>query len=334
MALFDLFNGPNTNTPVQPDQPDFNPGILQSIFMASRPGQRYYQVKNDLKKQSALEALVNQLGDGKFADPKSNMSALMRYASVSGEGIPSGLKEYIATRNLPDQDMQRYLGIKRQLQLSDLGGSVNVLNALNPQQPITSFEKTGTPAAQGTITDVQKKEQGQNNISEIADDLLSSYQDLDAIGGIVNTKKSALENIKARAGSSAIGQFVGGAVGKQEQTVRDDIQAKIPLLMSAIKSATGKSASEVNSIPEMQLLKKSVSDPTQSLQTVQKTLSDLVDLYGAGESTPRTVKKKDAGQTVDQVLKSAQPRSEPPALSGGLDRNAALEELRRRGLSK
>src|SRR5690348_5830004 len=110
-----------------------DPGLLQSIFMASRPGQRYYQVKAELEKRSALKDLANNMGgvptDGSYGpiQPPDDRSALLRYAAATGDlsplglGVdaPSAVREYQYFSKLPQSEQNKYLSVKRAAQIMD-----------------------------------------------------------------------------------------------------------------------------------------------------------------------------------------------------------------------
>lgn len=292
---------------------------MGKVFAANPQfGQQLYGAQNDQRQTSLLEQVQREKqlkaqalaqyaqSLGSNVDPQN---ALLEYAKVSGdpemylksltgENTPSAVKEYEYVSKLPPQEQLRYLSTKRANQVINLGDTQAIVDPtggikqqydvnLKPEDlPENAKNKArataeGDVEGSGAITDVDKKATAKGDLSTIIDELKVSYSDLDRAGGITSTDRGWLSNIGASLGSSAAGQFGGKIIGSDDQKIREDIKSKIPLLMSAIKSATGKSASEINSIPEMQLLKSSVSDLTQPIQTVVKTLNDLDRLYGS-----------------------------------------------------
>ena len=69
---------------------------------------------------------------------------------------------------------------------------------------------------------------------------------------IPSENRSVAENIPAYLGATALGQEAGKAVGTKAQTLRTNVQSNARFLLTAIKNATGMSAQEMNSIPELQ----------------------------------------------------------------------------------
>jgi hypothetical protein len=108
------------------------------------------------------------------------------------------------------------------------------------------------------------------------------YEKLDKLQAIPSSRYGAGKNLEISTRASSAGQALGSKAATPEQVIRGNIKNSIPRLMSAISSASGMSAKQMDSIPEMQLLKESVSDPKQPIETVLKTLDDLENLYGVG----------------------------------------------------
>jgi len=117
-------------------------------------------------------------------------------------------------------------------------------------------------------------------LSSVLSDLTSLYASLDKGGGSVNTSKDTLSNIGSYTANTAIGQGVGQMFGTQNQSIRNDISAKIPLISAAIKDATGMSSQQMNSNFELQQYLKALSSPTNDIQANLKILSDLEKMFG------------------------------------------------------
>lgn len=132
----------------------------------------------------------------------------------------------------------------------------------------------------------QQAEQGQarQQLNDTVGELRSYYDTLKNQGGIVSQDQGMLGNLAARAGSSSIGQAVGGAVGTKSQEARQKIEQTRPLLLNLIKNATGMSAQQMNSNAEMQLYLRAATDPTLSYEANQQALDNLVKLFGGGTS--------------------------------------------------
>jgi hypothetical protein len=129
----------------------------------------------------------------------------------------------------------------------------------------------------------RRRQRGRESIESVLGDMVASYRRLDELGGIPSERRSGLANVPAYLGSTAPGQEVGKALGTQSQTQRNQIQASVRQLLTAIKNATGMSAQEMNSNVELQQLLAAVSSPTQSIESVRGILSSISRQYGLGQ---------------------------------------------------
>lgn len=127
------------------------------------------------------------------------------------------------------------------------------------------------------------KEEGQAAVNTILGTLSQQYQGLVNKGGITDTSKGTLANLKASASSNVIGQAAGRAVGSEAQQFRDSIAQTRPLLLNAIKNATGMSAQQLNSNVELQTYLKAATDPELSIQANVKAMNNISKLFGLGE---------------------------------------------------
>lgn len=121
---------------------------------------------------------------------------------------------------------------------------------------------------------------GKQDVSKLVSDLGKYYDTLDKNNAIVSQKKSGLENLSARLSSGEAGQFLGGALGTQSQTARDAIAQARPLLLQAIKNATGMSAKQMDSNAELKMYLAAATDPKLSLEANKDALKRLDELYG------------------------------------------------------
>lgn len=157
---------------------------------------------------------------------------------------------------------------------------------LNSSAAIKGAETAATKAGGGDITDIQKKAEGQRQISQVVTELGKAYDDLDKKGGAVNTKNSAYENLAAFTGNSPIGQAYGKVTGTDVQSTRNTIIQKIPALINAIRQATGMSAKNMDSNTELQFYLKMATDPTVDIQSNKRALNNIMNMYGAQQATP------------------------------------------------
>lgn len=131
--------------------------------------------------------------------------------------------------------------------------------------------------------DERKRQRGRESIESVLGDMVTSYRRLDELGGIPSERRSGLANVPAYLAGTAPGQEVGKALATQSQTQRNQIQASVRQLLTAIKNATGMSAQEMNSNVELQQLLAAVSSPTQSIESVRGILSSISRQYGLGQ---------------------------------------------------
>ena len=129
----------------------------------------------------------------------------------------------------------------------------------------------------------QAKNQGALDFDTQITNLRDKYRQLDQMGGIVNPDKSTISNIIAGAESSGLGQIVGGKLGTQAQSIRNEIAQARPLLLQSIKQATGMSSKQMDSNAELQLYLRSATDPNIDIKANLNALDNIQSLYGSGK---------------------------------------------------
>lgn len=161
----------------------------------------------------------------------------------------------------------------------------------------------------------QEKDQGKRQISTIVENLGGYYDDLEQRGAVVKPGQPAVKNIYERAAASGIGQTVAGFVGTKAQETRDKIANSKPLLMAAIKQASGLSSQMLNSNAELQFYLQAATDPARSLAANRAALDHLDKTYGLGSGVKADPKEVEA-------LKKQAPRNQAggkiDAPSGGV----------------
>jgi hypothetical protein len=138
------------------------------------------------------------------------------------------------------------------------------------------------PQAASGLQKEKTKQQAKDQLSTVVQQLNNGYDALEKGGGITSTGQGALSNIAARAGSTGVGQAIGGALGTENQRQRQEISQTRPLLLNLIKEATGMSAQQMNSNAEMQLYLQAATDPTLSVEANRSALANLDRLFGLG----------------------------------------------------
>ena len=123
---------------------------------------------------------------------------------------------------------------------------------------------------------------GKSSVTDIVTTLRDAYGQLHKGGGIVDPKAGAIENIGNRVQSSSVGQFVGGAIGTSNQSLRNQIKQSRPLLLQAIRQATGMTGKQMDSNVELQLYLSAATDPELDITANMEALDNLDRLYGLG----------------------------------------------------
>jgi len=128
---------------------------------------------------------------------------------------------------------------------------------------------------------------GRGTLETLGLSLKDYYGQLNTNGGITSTKNRAGTNLGAGIASSGIGQSVGRMLGTADQSLRNQIIQQRPLLLQAIKQATGMSAKQMDSNAEMKMYLAAATDPTLDLEANLSALDMLSKLYGGGnQNTP------------------------------------------------
>jgi hypothetical protein len=121
---------------------------------------------------------------------------------------------------------------------------------------------------------------GSQQLIDEVEQLRGAYMNLDRDAAIPSNQRGAVANVMASIGASGVGQIAGRAVGTKAQTERDVISSARIRLLNAIKNATGMSAQQLNSNVELQTWLRAVTDPNQSIETVNRILDSIVESYG------------------------------------------------------
>lgn len=154
-------------------------------------------------------------------------------------------------------------------------------------------------------------EGGRKGVSDLVTQLGSYYDDLEKSGGITSTEAGPIDNVTAGVASSGLGQAVGKMFGTQNQSARNSIAQTRPLLLNAIKNATGMSAKQMDSNAEMKLYLQAATDPTLDVRANRNALQMLEKLYGLGGA--------------DGVASPAKPGAKPAAPAPSAQDQQALD---------
>lgn len=120
------------------------------------------------------------------------------------------------------------------------------------------------------------------NFSTLLNDVKSAYEDLDKLGAVTSsTKGTAGRNIIASAGASGPGQIASRVLGTRAQTLRDTITNAQFSLLNQIKNMEGIGARSLDSNVELKNALRSLADPTQSIESIRRTLGTIGRIYKA-----------------------------------------------------
>lgn len=172
-------------------------------------------------------------------------------------------------------------------------------------------------------------EKGQATLSNTLSGLAETYLALADKGGIVVPGRTAGENLRARAESSGVGQAIGGAVGAENQSIRKRIKNLQPVLINAIRQATGMSAKALDSNAELKFYLQAATDPESGDLFSNLVAIDTLDqTYGLGGVLDNVVPPEVLAQVRAQTAPQGQ--AAEPNVGDALtpDEQAELEALK------
>jgi len=173
-----------------------------------------------------------------------------------------------------------------------------------------------------------------SRVSGNLETLSEYYKQLSSIGAAVDSSKSDSENLSARIRSSAAGQTVGGALGTEEQTIRDNIKQMQPLLLNEIRQATAMGARGMDSNNELKFYLQAVTDPNRSIQSNMAAIAVLENAYGSGSESgvdPKYIEELKAEFLATNSQEPAKPNGIPDGANQAPDGNWYVKDPNRPG---
>ena len=170
-------------------------------------------------------------------------------------------------------------------------------------QNLETFFGGGKPGKE-TAKEVAGAEAFEGVIGEME----SAYDELDRMGAIPSTRRSAAENLAISTRTSGAGQMLGRAAGTPEQSLRNQIQSARLRLLQGIKAATNMSAQELNSNVELQQWLDAVTNPANDVESNRKILKSIRDFVARRSgrqvpiTTPNAPAPSGASPSVDELL--------------------------------
>lgn len=134
-----------------------------------------------------------------------------------------------------------------------------------------------------------QKAQTVNAGRETVDTLIAGLKDQYGIlkkGGGITTTENTFMNVPAYLSSTAAGQATGKLFGTQNQSARNTIVQSRPLLLAAIKNATGMSAKQMDSNVELKMYLDAATNPSLDFEANMAALNQLETLYGLSGTAP------------------------------------------------
>lgn len=204
---------------------------------------------------------------------------------MSGNQIPS-----VSSPDMPASPAQMANGVR------------TIVNPIDPIQRERELEAAKLQAQ--TEAKLQQTIPGKQRLTDILDQMSNLYTKLDSGGGAINTSNGALDNASAYVSNSGIGQGIGQMFGTENQSIRNQISANVPLISAAIKDATGMSSQQMNSNFELQQYLKALSSPTNDIQANLAILNKLEERFGLGSLNQQSNAPQDIRETPQNVQQS------------------------------
>ena len=153
-----------------------------------------------------------------------------------------------------------------------------------PQQPLPPVAQTAPiPAPQPLTVGTKTIVKGQTDVEKTLGRMNTLYDKLNEMKAIPSEKREFSENFPAYLAGTTAGQEIEKARATPAQTRRNELKSLTRELLNDIKKATGMSAQEINSNFELKNMLETLSDPTQSIESVRNILADISARYGSGK---------------------------------------------------
>jgi hypothetical protein len=119
-------------------------------------------------------------------------------------------------------------------------------------------------------------------VSTLLQKIRNAYETLNKAESIPSTERGAFANVFDYLSMTSLGREAQRALGTSANKSLNEITGARKLLATAIKTAAGMSAQEMNSNVELQLTLDALTDPTQGYESAISQLDTLEQLYGTG----------------------------------------------------
>jgi hypothetical protein len=146
---------------------------------------------------------------------------------------------------------------------------------------VASATATATKAAE-LKAEQAKKLPAKRQVSTLLQKIRGAYETLNKAESIPSTERGAIANVFDYLSTTSPGREVQRALGTTANKSLNEITGARKLLATAIKTAAGMSAQEMNSNVELQLTLDALTDPTQGYESAISQIDTLEQLYGTG----------------------------------------------------
>ena len=128
--------------------------------------------------------------------------------------------------------------------------------------------------------DEEAKSKGRSALSNTIGFMRGEYQRLAKEGGAISADQGLLNNALNWAAAN-IGETIGNPTASKAESTRQTIRNARQALVRSIAASTGISAQQLNSNVELQQMLDMATDPSQSLETINRTLTFIEQQYGS-----------------------------------------------------
>ena len=136
----------------------------------------------------------------------------------------------------------------------------------------------GTPAQQARA---EGQRSARDMLSQELNTVMGYYEGLNRMGAMTSPGRTAAANVAAAARATGLGQTTERFLGTEAQTLRDNISNARLRILNHVKTATGATASQMNSNMELQTWLNALTNPQQSIETVRETLGQMDAVLGS-----------------------------------------------------
>lgn len=215
------------------------------------------------------------------ADPMRQLQMEKMRADIEATRSGGGMQTRVGLQPIYGRDAQNNIVV---LQPSASGQMIQsqVPDGVTIDPGLVAGAKAQATAAGKWEGGADQRQVGKERLTNQLGGMVRDYLTLNERGGIVNPDRPAMENFKARVRSSEAGQAIGGAVGTEEQSIRNRIENVRPLLMQGIMQASGMSARALDSNRELDFYLRAATHPTQDIYSNLVAIDVLDKTYGMG----------------------------------------------------